>query len=107
MASISIEFQNDGQVIEATMADTVVIRLPETPTSGVRWEFDELDAALQPVGDDYELSPGGGIGAASIRVLSLKPNQPGEYPIRLKRLQQWEGESSTDATFGVTLHVRP
>ena len=107
MASISIEFQNDGQVIEASMADTVVIRLPETPTSGVRWEFDELDAALQPVGDDYEPSTGNGIGASSIRVLTLRPKQSGEIPIRLKRWQQWEGDSSIDATFDVTLQIRP
>ena len=105
MASITIGTAEGGQVISATTGDTVVIRLPENPTTGVRWEFDRLDEALQLVGDDYEHQTGGGIGASAIRVLTLQGQRTGQFPVNLKRWQKWEGAPSIDATFSFTLQI--
>ena len=95
----------DGGVVHATVDDTVVIRLPENPTTGVRWDVERMEGPAQLVGDDYELAASGGIGAASIRVLTLQPRGRGQLQLNLKRWQQWEGESSIDATFSCTVQI--
>lgn len=107
MASILVDDRQDGGVVAVTTRDTVVLRLPENPTTGVRWSFDQLHDSVQLVGDDYEAQPGDGIGAASIRVLTLRLSAPGDFPVRLQRWQEWEGAGSIDATFGITLKVDP
>ena len=34
---------DDGRTIEATVGDTIELRLPENATTGYRWAFDGLD----------------------------------------------------------------
>jgi inhibitor of cysteine peptidase len=95
----------DGQVIRALVRDTIVIRLPENPTTGVRWDVEPLVGSAQLTGDDYEHAPGSGIGAAATRVLTLQLSAPGAIQLNLKRWQPWEGESSVDATFSCTVQI--
>lgn len=99
MAVIVIGVTEDGRESSASVNDTIVLRLPENPTTGVRWDFDQLEGPVRLIGDEYEPSTGAGIGAAAIRVLTLQPQDTGRIRIKLKRWQNWEGESTIDATF--------
>jgi predicted secreted protein len=104
MATITLGMSEDSQVIRATVSDTIVMRLPENPTTGVRWDVEQLKGPIQLVGDDYEPSARG-IGAAATRVLTLQLQAPGEFQLNLKRWQPWGDASSIDATFSCTVQV--
>lgn len=105
MAVITIGVDDDGREVRATANDSIVLRLPENPTTGVRWDLDRLEGPAQLVGDAYEQQTGGGMGAAAVRVLTLQPRGPGQIRLQLKRWQEWEGASSIDATYSCTVRV--
>lgn len=97
---------DSGRTIAAKVGDTVVLALPENPTTGVRWNESELPGAVELVDDDYgPVAADQGIGGENVRVLSLRLRQAGRHPLSLSRMQIWEGAQSTDATFALTLDV--
>ena len=65
MALVTIGAGEDGQVVHSSAKDTIVIRLPENPTTGVRWDVEQLRESMDLVGDDYEQPAGAGIGAGT------------------------------------------
>ena len=105
MATITIGVTEEGGVIRARVNDTIVMRLPENPTTGVRWDLEQLAESVQLVRDEYEHAPGSGIGAAATRVLTFQLQEPGELRLNLKRRQPWEEAASVDATFSCTIQV--
>jgi inhibitor of cysteine peptidase len=102
---VTLGLDNDGQEVRVTANDSVVLRLPENPTTGVRWAFDRLEGPLQVVSDRYEQPAGGGIGASAIRVLTLQPRGRGRAELSVKRWQEWEGPSSIDAAFHCVVRI--
>ena len=111
MALISIGPDDNGKEIPASVGDMLVIKLPENPTTGVRWAFDLVSGPIESEHDKYEQpepskdTEGRGIGAAAIRVLTLRVQGCGRAALRLKRWQEWEGGSSIDATFSCTIRI--
>lgn len=105
MSSIELSSKDSGQEVHIGLGDSVVLRLPENPTTGVRWSFDELDSALELTSDRYEQAPGNAPGAATTRVLTLQSRSHGRAEVRLKRWQEWEGASSIDATWHCTVRI--
>ena len=104
-STVIIDQGMDGQEVQVTRGDIVVLRLPENPTTGVRWSFEQMDGPVRLAGDDYEQVAGGGIGAQAIRKLSLQFLSAGRVRLRLKRWQEWGGESTVDATFQCIIDV--
>jgi inhibitor of cysteine peptidase len=105
VAVIAVGVAEDGSEIRASVNDTIALRLPENPTSGVRWAFERLEGPVRLARDEYEPLAGGGIGAAAVRILTLQPLAPGKIHLKLKRLQEWEGPSTIDATFSCSVRV--
>ena len=93
-----------GRTVPVALGDEVVLTLPENPTTGVRWAPPE-DDALGVIRDD-NLPGEGGIGAAGLRRLVLRPARPGRLALRLLRRQAWESEDTADLAYEVTLDVR-
>jgi len=87
------------------MTDVIVLKLPENPTTGVRWGFEQVNGPIKQVGDEYESPAGSAIGAMSTRVLTFKPLAPGIARLQLKRWQEWEGEASVDAKFSCEINI--
>ena len=106
MPVVTIGVESDGLTIPVAAGDEVIVRLPENPTTGVRWDFGRAEGPIERLYDTYEQPTGGGIGAATVRVFTLHALRPGRAELNLRRWQEWEGESSVDATFSVILDVR-
>ena len=105
MNRITIGPGDNGKEVTLSTADALVLKLPENPTTGVLWQADQLPGPLRLVRDTNEQIQGAGIGAASTRVLEVRCDTAGHFDLRLRRMQAWEGESSADADFSITLVV--
>ena len=106
MSTVIVGPDKDGQEVTASIHDVIILKLPESPTTGVRWGFDRLEGPVELAGDSYERpDSSSGIGAMTSRLLTLQPKSPGNVSVRLKRWQEWEGDSSIDATFSCVIKI--
>ncbi len=105
MAEIEVGAAEAGGVVEARPGDGVTVRLPETPTSGYRWEVDPAaPAAVRPEADEYV--PGdAAIGGGGTRVFRFRAGDPGDRSIRLVRRRSWEPLDQAAEAFEVTVRV--
>jgi inhibitor of cysteine peptidase len=70
---------------------SVQIELPETPTSGYRWELEGDNPAIVVVESKFEQSEAGRLaGASGIRRFVLQINQRGTWRLRLVLKRSWE-----------------
>ncbi len=86
------------------VGDRVVLSLPENPTTGMRWALPKTDA-IEVLADDNRAG-GPGIGAAGLRILTLRPIRPGRITLRLLRYQAWESEATADERFVIEFDIR-
>jgi len=95
---IATEAENEKR-LQARVGDTVLIRLPESPTTGYRW------TALQgtPASDDF-ISGSDAIGAGGVRVLRFRVKSPGAVTLELVLARSWEKQAPAKR-FKVELHV--
>ena len=105
MAAIELGLGDRGREVQVTVGDTVTLRLPENPTTFVRWNAERLPDALEVVDDRNDFSPGAAPGAAAARILTVRALGPGRFGIELPRMQATEGERSTDEWFTCLLVV--
>ncbi len=102
---VTLGLNDKGREIRISADDSVLLKLPENPTTGVRWSLEKTDGAIEVVADRYEQPSGAGIGAAATRVFTLKRQGRGRAEIKARRWRDWEGPASIDATFDCVLRV--
>jgi inhibitor of cysteine peptidase len=101
---IIVSDADNGREVNVPLREQWIIKLPENPTTGVRWQFENLDEGIDLVQDSYESDADAAIGAASVRVFTLQCNQPGRHLLQLKCLQEWEAKAPADAEFQCTIN---
>ena len=93
MEPIQLNQADNGRTVTVAAGQQVVVRLPENPTTGYRWE---PPAGIEVVADEYN-SPGGtAVGASGERVFTLAAFATGEARFELRR--SW-GSGSPERTF--------
>ncbi len=107
MADVSLTADDADGTRSARVGDTVVVSLPESPTSGYRWGVEELPPVLAPAGDEFVPAPASELGGGGTRVLRFGARSPGEGRIVLRRWRSWEGEDSVVERFDATLLIHP
>ena len=105
MTVLQVGPDDHGRRLRARREDTIKVRLPENPTTGVRWAVERLEGPVRLSEDTYEETRSGGIGGSGTRVLTLAPEGLGLAEVRLKRWQEWEGASSIDARFACSIII--
>jgi inhibitor of cysteine peptidase len=106
MATFTLTERDQASHLTIAPGDGVVVRLPENPTTGFRWQADSHPpSALLLVADEFS-SPGGVPGAAGFRVLSFRATGPGPSTLRLKLGRQWEGEQSVTKRYEFRVEVK-
>ncbi|MEJ2455841.1 MAG: protease inhibitor I42 family protein [Candidatus Thiodiazotropha sp.] len=105
MPAVTLGIESDGLALPVVAGDEIIIRLPESPTTGVRWDLWQPEGPVELIDDRYEQPSSGGIGASAVRVFTFHALRPGKAKLNLKRWQSWEGEASVDATFSVVLEI--
>jgi predicted secreted protein len=98
MAAITVTEANDGGVITAAAGDTVVVQLPETPTTGFRWQLAEAGSnILTSAGDYFELAAQTGVGGGGVRTWRFTVARPGTAELEFKLARSWEAGAARSA----------
>jgi inhibitor of cysteine peptidase len=87
--------------------ESVVIRLPENPTTGYRWSVEEIDPAVVEVGES-EFEPSQELrqaGAGGTRSFHLRARQSGTSPVTLVLRRPWESSGESLRRFQVNIEV--
>jgi len=98
---------DNGKDIDVHVGDTIVLRLPENPTTGFRWAFDDLDTGAVSAKEGDHTHSSEAVGSGGEMTWHLTPTAAGSTPIKLKLWRHWEGDTSTRKRFAVTLKVSP
>jgi len=106
MANTLTEADN-GTTAEMHVGDTIVLQLPENPTTGYRWAIEALNADLVEAQEGPYLNQSNAVGGGGEATWTLHPKAPGTSEIKLKLWRPFEGERSVQKYFGVTLKVLP
>lgn len=90
-----IDVATSGSMVEATVDDQIVVRLPENASTGYQWTVETMDGPLRLVSS--ELVPAGvpeGLppGAANERFVRMACTAPGLGAARLELRRVWETE---------------
>lgn len=80
--------------------EQVVIRLPENPTTGYRWQFTQSGAGELAVVDDRFVPDGaeGAPGAGGQRLLRLQARRPGATKLEAVLRRQWDPQDAGTQT---------
>jgi len=106
VALFEMTLENDGESLTCRQGDEIAISLDENPTTGFRWAFDALDAAiLELIDAEFEgrepIVPGRG----GERHFLLRVLQAGSTDLQLKEWREWEGDESVIRRFSLALVV--
>jgi inhibitor of cysteine peptidase len=106
MATIIATPSNNGGSLQAHVGDELVVRLPETPSTGYRWTVDVSPVNATLDHDSFDPAKGGGVGGQGTRTFEFRVTASGDAHLGLKRWRAWEGDKSVAERYRVTLHVR-
>lgn len=97
-----LDEQWNGQPIFPAVNDTVIIRLPETPTSGYTWVWRKGPESLEVTQDGFADEVSKEVGASRVRELIMQVTSAARpETINLERRQPWDDESSPSEDFTV------
>jgi len=97
---------DQGRTVEVALGDTLLLSLPENPTTGHVWAVDGDTSPVTVLASEFSRSHTDRMGASGVRTLRVKPTQTGTLQLRLKRWRSWEGNPSVVERFELTVQVR-
>jgi inhibitor of cysteine peptidase len=100
-----LDEHDSERIVDCSVGDEFVVRLPETPTTGYRWEPVDLPGMLELVGDSFDLAQSATFGSGGVRQLTFVCRDPGESDLQLRHWQVWEGEASVDRVVSFRMRV--
>lgn len=101
---VHVGLEDRGREVTVATGDRLVLRLPENPTTGYLWTWEET-GALQLTRDETE--PGTAPGAAGIRVLEVIATESGRAVLALTCRRAWDLTQPPSDHFELTVEVRP
>jgi inhibitor of cysteine peptidase len=109
MREIVLSANDKGKIQNVSVGDSVVIRLPENPTTGYRWVFKEVDhkgiLTTDPSKIEFVAHPESGIGGGGTRTFRFAAKSHGTVVIKLVLKRSWEPEGSAIDKFETTVSV--
>ena len=104
MAQTVVTDAQNGATVQVAVGDVVVVRLPENPTTGYRWQISAAPA-LGPTGDEFTMGLSSAPGAGGERTLRLTAAKAGVFHVQAALRRPWESGSAPKAVFGLTVEV--
>ena len=106
MTEVIIDESYNGRQIEVAYNSRVLLRLPENPSTGYRWEIKPLnDDTLKLQVDTYRAPTTIVMGAGGTRVFEFIAQSPGTFHLNLHLKKPWDSEGEAIKIFEITLHV--
>jgi inhibitor of cysteine peptidase len=97
---------DDGRTIEATVGDTIELRLPENATTGYRWAFDGLDGHVVRAGEGELIGKPAKVGSGGDVRWRLTALTAATTEVKLKLWRRWEGDRSIQKRFAIRLTIK-
>ena len=101
-----IEVTESGTTVRLSVGDEIVVRVPETPTTGYAWTI-TVDPALRLVESSFVPPAGNGAvpapGAGGERVIRLRAAAAGEAGAELALKRPWESAPAQTFTVRATV----
>lgn len=92
MAKIQVDESFNGKTIQVSVGDIIEMQLNETPTTGYRWEFSQLNKnELELENEEFKIHQGTGIGGGGMKTFILKVVSKSNGYIKLENRQKWSG----------------
>jgi inhibitor of cysteine peptidase len=107
MGQVIVTKAQDGETLTLRVGDSLLLQLPENPSTGYRWAFAAIDESLLAVEDPRYHAGEGSVGSAGVAVWTLRARASGKSRLVLKYWRHWEGDRSVIDRFSVTLDIRP
>jgi inhibitor of cysteine peptidase len=99
--ALEINDQANGKTVVLKAGQTLVIRLPENPTTGYRWAVESCGTMRL---DKDEFFPiGTGVGAGGTRQLQWRAESSGRHHISLVLRRSWEAINMAIERFSLTI----
>ena len=104
---MTLNSSDHGKTVEVTLEESIMIRLPENPTTGYRWTVDSITQSHLTLDEGHFVpAAGSGVGAGGHREMVVHAKQEGVGEVRLKLGRPWENESAVSDRFEVRVVVR-
>jgi inhibitor of cysteine peptidase len=104
MPELGLTQSSNGSTVQAHEGDTLVLELPENPTTGYRWNLTSHDEILRLSGDSFQPSGSQGAGGGGIRTLRFIIGHSGDTELGLALVRPWQPDSPRE-TFSIHVHV--
>jgi predicted secreted protein len=97
---------DDGRTVHAAPGDQIVVRLPETPGTGFRWEL-ASPAPPEIILESTTFVPASGssVGGSGTRTFTFVVKDRARARIGLQRWRPWEGERSIERSFAFEVNA--
>lgn len=105
MSETRLTREDHGKSIEVYVGASVVITLQESPTTGYVWINQTTGDMLTLATADFTAAAPEVMGGAGLRTLRFTVNHPGQVTLLLKRMREWEGESSVVEIFSIDIQA--
>ena len=86
MTEITLTRNDKGKIVEAQIGDSIMIKLPENPTTGYVWTLDVKEGTgIAHLSDSrYTIATESGIGGGGMRTFVVKIQSSGSVTIDMK-----------------------
>jgi len=108
MTEIKLTKNDNDKTVEAKVGESVVIELPENPTTGYRWILDVKEGTGIASANDscYAAAYESGIGSGGTRTFIVELESSGIATINAKLRRQWEPENMAIDEFKAVIKAR-
>jgi inhibitor of cysteine peptidase len=97
---------DNRSTVDVQVGTQVSVRLPENPSTGYRWNADQVnDPLLSLAGSEFTQTAATGVGGAGTRTIRLVARAAGVAHLALKNKRSWEPDSAAVGQFDVTLNI--
>lgn len=105
MTEIILAREDRGASLEILVGSEIAVRLEESPTTGYVWVNKTAGDVLTLLDSEFAPAAPGLIGGSGLRTLKFTVAKPGSAILSLKRMREWEGETSALEDFSVTVRA--
>ena len=102
---IILTFKDNGKTLETHVGASLSVRLEEAPTTGYLWINKTVGDVLLFQDSDFSPASQGIVGGSGLRTSRFTVDKPGNTTLLLKRMREWEGDSSAVEVFSVSIHA--
>ena len=107
MNKVVVNKYDNGKSFDLLKGDTLVIEIPEIPTTGYKWEIEEIDNKVIEFSESiFSISLDSGIGGGGLRKYYFKILSSGMTKIQLSLRRKWESDNSAVDKFEINICIK-